>query len=166
MTEPNCEEFVWRTHGYINDYIRLADAKAGALFAIFGALIGVLVHQWAEGDESATWWRIALFASALSSALTVIALAIDVVRPRVDLGNTRVGSRTLGYIYWKHIRARNREEYEHGVRALDKADLIREVTSHTWEIAGIAETKYKKLKYAFLLSYIGLFLCLLGVATL
>jgi hypothetical protein len=36
-------EFVRHIHDYLNDYIRLADAKAGAIFLIASGMIGFLV---------------------------------------------------------------------------------------------------------------------------
>jgi hypothetical protein len=155
----NPEAFVWRTHAYINDYIRLADAKAGALFAVFGALVGVLVRQWAEGNESLTWWRMALFAAALASNAVVLIAALLVVTPRTKKGEQ-------GYVFWEHIRARSAAQYIEAVRELDDEGLYRAVASHTYEIAGVAYRKYRILKLAFWVSFPALALSLLALPTL
>src|SRR5689334_3382691 len=41
-------EFVWNTHEYLNEYIRFADSKAAAVFAIGAAFLGVL---WTANDQ-------------------------------------------------------------------------------------------------------------------
>ena len=100
MTDQEREAFVWRTHSYINEYIRLADAKAGALFAVFGALVGLLTRQWTESTQPETWWRTALFVSAIVFSAFVLLLSIEVVRPR-----TRKSA--AGYVFWEHIKERS-----------------------------------------------------------
>lgn len=159
MSDEDREAFVWRAHSYINDYIRLADAKAGALFAVFGAVVGLLIRQWTDGDEPMTWWRMALFSSALLSSAIVLVLAIDVVRPR-----TRKSDQ--GYIFWEHINDRRLREYQDALRGLDAGGLFDAVTSHTHEISAIADMKYARLKLAFVASYVALPLGLLGLPTL
>jgi hypothetical protein len=153
------ESFVWQTHGYINDYIRLADAKAGALFAIFGVLIGILVRQWTEGDEPATWWRKALFASALFFGALVLLYAVDVVKPR-----RRRAER--GIIYWEDIKAYGKDVYRDVVRQRDEVGLYEAVSAHTYEIAEIAAAKYRSLGRAFLAVYPAVALGLLAIPTL
>jgi hypothetical protein len=162
----NRQDFVWRTHSYINDYIRLADVKAGALFAVFGALVGVLVHQWAAGDEPETWWRKALFGSAIGASALVIALALEVVRPRLDAPSTKNDSKAACGVFWRRICGQTLDEYRRTVETLDANGLLAAVAAHTWEIAHVAEKKYTTLRWAFLVSYVALPLAVLGTAVL
>lgn len=147
MNEKGNEEFVWRTHSYINDYVRLGDGKAGALFAVFGALTGVImVTFWADSEEALSWWRALVFALALALNSVVLILSIDVVRPRTN--------RSLsGLVFWEHIGDRSLEEYRETLRTLDQEGLFDAITAHVLEISAIANAKYARLKQAFWVSY-------------
>lgn len=92
-------EFVRHIHDYLNDYIRLADAKAGAIFLIASGMIGFLVKgvggslsrsdlDWAQ----AIWLSVA----ALLNFLTIV-VTLLVTRPR--LGKTS----PKRLIYWRDI---------------------------------------------------------------
>jgi len=159
-------DFVWRTHSYVNDYIRLADAKAGALFGVFGAFLGVLVHQWAASVEPDTWWRKALFASATGAAALVILLALRVVRPRLDAPATKDRSGATCAIYWQRVCGQSMDQYRRAVEALDDDGMLSALVAHTWEISHVAERKYRTLRMAFLTSFFALPLALLGIAVL
>jgi len=163
---PDQRDFVWRTHSYVNDYIHLADAKAGALFGVFGALLGVLVHQWAASAEPETWWRKALFASALGAGSLVIFLALQVVRPRLDSPAMKNSSGATCAIYWRRVCGQSIDQYRRAVEALDDDGMLSAVVAHTWEISRVAERKYGALTMAFLTSFIALPLGLLGIAVL
>jgi hypothetical protein len=41
-TQPTDTDFIWKVHSYTNEYIRFADAKAGAVIAWCSALTAAL----------------------------------------------------------------------------------------------------------------------------
>jgi energy-converting hydrogenase Eha subunit A len=155
----DASDFTWQTHSYINDYIRLGDAKAGALFAVFGVLVGILVTQWADSGDHESWWRVALFMSSMLLALIIMLCSLDVVRPR------RRASRP-GIIFWEDIVALKAADYARKISEASPEALVEEAALHTYDIARIAKIKFSRLRLAFFLSVPTLVLCFLSIAVL
>jgi hypothetical protein len=132
-------EFAWRVNSYINDYIRLADAKALGLLAAFGALTGVVIRN--HGSHLSDVESVTYYASLFSSAVVMV-FAGWVVFPRL-------GGSGPGLIFWKHIRARSEPEYTAAIADSSGDAMLADLTKHTHQIATVAEAKYSALRTAF-----------------
>ena len=151
-------EFASNTHQYIREHISIADKKAAFVLTIAA---GLLIYLY-ETDATSLWlqypsqWSIVDFFSFLSMwgmAITCV-LCIGVVYPRLD------GSRR-GHVFWNGIREfDSASDYVDSVTRLSDSNVIEEVIKHSYELAGICQTKYKILNWALTTGAIG------GVATI
>ena len=177
------EPFAWKVHGYLNDYIRLADAKAAALLAVFGALVGVLASQWASGGHEAEGPATLLFGLALALDALVILAAFFVVAPRIRWpGKGLLFSQTVlpalflrhptmqwpstGLIFWESVAASSPEEYRKDMTHADSEALIKELASHCHELSQVARDKYRALTVSFPLAVLAFALSIASLSTL
>ncbi len=84
---PQQQDFLWKTHSYINDYIRFSDTKAGFAITLSGALLGLLysakTHELFLKAPFDSWsWPNC--SSAASFALLILSVLSGVwtIRPR------------------------------------------------------------------------------------
>lgn len=179
---PN-EPFAWKVHGYLNGYIRLADAKAGALLAVFGALVGVLASQWASGGHEAERAATALFGLALALDALVMLAAFFVVAPRIRwpgkglmfsqialpalfLAKPRMRWPNKGLIFWEPVAASSPEEYCEQMGHADSEVLMKELASHCHELSDVARAKYRVLALAFPTGILAFALSIASLSTL
>ena len=148
-------DFLWRTHSYINDYIRLADAKALGILAVFGALIGLLLDRMV--DRNLSDGETALAASAIAVSALAMAAAGFVVFPRT-------WGHPTGMVYWKAIRSKTQSQFLSDHQNATTDGLLNILSKHTYEIAGVATNKYNALLFAFGLGAIGLVLSFSALA--
>ena len=132
-------DFLWQTHSYINEYIRLAEAKAVALLTVFGALLGLVLDQ-ASGSLSGG--ERVLLVVAITLSATVMAVAGFVVFPR-----TR--GQPTGAIYWRSVRSVTEEDFGQLAKETTDAQMLDRLSKHVYELAGVATEKYRGLQIAF-----------------
>lgn len=165
---PPSAEFAWRVHGYTNDYIRFADAKAGAVITWSAGLIAILValkaHRHFMDAQFGTDWTAkatilcigTLLAFALLSAAVVC--AFWVVKPRLWSTEARKGH-DKGLIYWEMVRAHGSPAaYATAVQAASPSELAKASAEHTFVLGGIASRKFSWVDRSIIVGAAGSFL--------
>ncbi len=144
-------EFARHVHGYLNDYIRLADAKAAALFVIASGMLGFLLDSARPIDRLDSGETVWFFVAVTMNAF-VIVLSVFVTGPRLTRGSTG------GLIFWKDILTwQTPTAYAKSIAELVDDRKVAEVATHNWHLADVADRKYKLLGIAFPLTVLGLF---------
>src|SRR5690349_12447933 len=132
-------DFLWNTHRYINDYIRLADAKAMGLLATFGAFLGIVVGR---KPEFATDVHSLFVTVSVVSSAVAMGFAAYAVFPR-----TRGDGQ--GMIYWQNIQNQSVDGFLKATLTASETDRLTELTRHTHQLAKVAQQKYDLLQLAF-----------------
>lgn len=154
-TLPHAGEFLWKTHSYINEYIRFADAKAGFTVAIATALIGALFTarcherflyiapvQW----TGIGWLSFLSFAFLLASILAAVAA----VRPRLWTTPSE------GFIFWESVTAFKSPENFTGALLNQTPDsLAVQVAHHVYALSTVCRRKYLYVNAAIMLGVAG-----------
>jgi hypothetical protein len=121
---------------YLNHYVMVADAKAGAILAANLALGAALLDNKAETDPL---WR---FAAALSMLALSSLICMFVIVPRLPGGGE-------GPIFWEDIRKRGSlAVYSSQLRSLDDDDVEREYASQNWHVSRLLHKKFRSVQWA------------------
>lgn len=135
-------DFLWKTHGYTNDYIRFADSKAGFIAVSVAGLVGALfaTHVFdALCQTPLDRWPVRCWLAMLALVLLVISfiLAIVAIRPRLR------STVRKGFIYWESILAHGSElEFAAQSHKLDSDAMEQNVSRHLYVLALICTRKY------------------------
>jgi pycsar effector protein len=173
--------FAWQSDGYITDFIRLADTKAGAILAVMVGVVGFSIERViAQGSMSV--WQWLMVSVALAADLIAILAAFLVVAPRRSIPREGlpvvqdVGALvrrqapnpngTLGLIHWDHVAARTPAEYKASLVSFSPEELLEQVVAHCNGSAHVAVRKYALLRIAFSFGVPGLLLSAGWVLTL
>ena len=175
-------EFFWKVHAYLNEYIRFADQKAGA---ILGIQTGILACLFISKTH------VALLASKLSfdmnafntllgavsfcaflSIFAGLGFAIAAISPRLfsefrpskyaKIRTQLLDGQTRGPIFWKDIlNFPEAEAYFASVNALSPAVQNSNIANHIFVLAGIANSKFYCIMHSVLAGILGaIFGCL------
>lgn len=130
---------------YLNNSLRFADTKAGALIAVNGVIIKFIA------DFVAQWTGIAHWLAVTSIALLVISifLSIIVVFPKNVKDNGK------GFIYWGFIANDTLENYNNQIRNEPTSELLDESIRNNYIQAHVLTKKFKWLNIAFSMSIVG-----------
>ena len=146
-------EFAKYVNEYLHDYIRFADAKAGVVFLITGAMFGYLVKE--VGPPSlgeVVGVKTVLFGLAVVSDLCAMGLGLWIVYPRLS------GNSGNGVIFWEHIRKFKKEkEYASAMADMTDPQRAEALALHNYALAEIAHDKYDLLQLAIWSVGIGAF---------
>jgi len=178
-------DFMWKVHGYTNEYIRFADPKAAILIALASGLIAALYsakcHQLCAPNRldwrGATLWDTSLgFTSLMSFSLlgaSVLAAAWAVgprlwrtlVRNLRDLlGHwlDEAPPAPLGVIFWNDVlRYPTADQYWAAVSAMTTVQQAEAVARHVYVLAGIAKAKFTWITWGMRCGYLGaVFACI------
>jgi len=149
----------WSTHGYLNNYIQLADAKAGVLMAFSSAsIIGILKSKcFADTADLANTGHVALCLLSVCFFCCIL-----VVTPRLftwkqlkekipGLRNKLTGTPDdRSTIFWIGILSHKEpKNFLAAISSLEKNGFLREVAYHNFELSAVLNRKYKWLKFAF-----------------
>ena len=135
-------EFLWKTHSYIHDYIRFADAKAGFTAAGATGLLGALVTgkfherfaQASMGDWPGITWIALLAFSGLAAA---VGFAAWTVLPRLWTKHA------TGYVFWRAIRQHaSARDFRDAFSNEDIGALSAHFAEQVYYAADVAEAKY------------------------
>lgn len=175
-------DFLWKTHSYLNDYIRFADTKAALVIALSTALMGgmlsVEAHHWCSPRlldiENPAWKQTWLGVGAvisLSSLTLAFLSSILTLNPRLwstatsgliatIKHNMSTAAPTLahspGFIYWGEILAHSSpDNYWASMSRQTKGDLEQYLGKRLFVLAGIADQKYLFVSRAFLFLLVG-----------
>ena len=154
-------EFAKYVNEYLHGYIRFADAKAGVVFLIAGAMLGYLIQegsvpQFREFPSGET----ILFLFASLPDVLAMALGLRIVYPRLTTDNTR-----RGVIFWEDIRKfTDGQEYATEMAKLtDDTQRAEALALENYLLAKIAHGKYDQLQLALACTGVGAFFTLVLV---
>lgn len=137
-------EFTWRVHTYTNEYIRFADAKAGAVFAIGSAVVGALWVSKAHlsfVESSPIAWTGRAWLMLLSFILLAVGMLTSGVAVRPRLWTTQS---TPGLLFWERVAAHTSgTSYWTALTASRPEELSRQVAEHVYDLAKVARAKYR-----------------------
>lgn len=159
-------EHAWKTLGLVNDWIRHADAKAGATLAAAGVIGGLLFTLVEEHPPN----RVAgVFAAIVCSAASVLAIALSALAllPRLRRRWWKQDDPTSP-LYFDHIARAHEDDPLPYAEILAALTSSAEATTHEIALqihanAGIARRKYRHSTQAVLCLVIAL-LALAGTA--
>ncbi len=174
-TEPELKaatEHLWKTYTVINEWIRFADAKAGALLAVNGVLIGAALgkidgKQQFHPDQRLYW--IALVLAVLCAIFLIVSAACSLwcINPILKLKNQDSAKKST--IYFEHIASAETQKEFYGrilaVKGEQKA--FEEIADQVLAVSKVAKTKHLFIKISVLTMAAGLAfgVGLLGVLT-
>jgi len=154
-TSPIREEFLWKVHSYINEYVRFADTKAGFCVALAAAVMGALYSAKAHTQFMGTpplqwpllaWLSIAAFAALFAS----IVFAVSAVRPRLWIHSSK------GLIFWDSISKHGSPEaFSSAVLNEPASELDSHVAHHLYSLSAVCRRKYKYVNAAILAGVLG-----------
>lgn len=185
-------EFAWKVHGYTNDYIRFADPKAAfgmaTVAAIVACLFSIKAHQYPslERIHNASYSiGVILYSLAVIVAFALLIASgfvlTTVVFPRlwrvvleslvrramfwaqqkIEGAETKPG----GLIFWKDVVSYKKpEDYAKALLKLDEDKAVKEIASHVYVLAGVADAKYHRLQVGFVIGILGTLLAIVVLA--
>jgi hypothetical protein len=135
-------DFLWKIHGYTNDYIRFADTKAafaaGIVLAVMGALVASHPFDSLWGTPL-THLRCRVWLSALALAILVFSFicALLAIRPRLK------STMPKGFIFWASvIEHKSDMAYATECQKLSVGEMELNVSRHIYALAAISTRKY------------------------
>ncbi len=145
-TLRSAADFATRVHGYITDFIRVADQDAAFLFAAVGTTLAFLnargvTKLWIKNP---TTWSVTdgLAFLAVMGFLASATAAAVVLLPR------KKGSRT-GLVSWGAIsKCRSAEEYARLVLGTEPTGLAEATLEHCFELSRVCMHKYRAMAWA------------------
>ena len=149
------------THRYLNDAVRLADAKAGIILGLSGSLMSWGVVRLTEevANRAAGWVPSATaFSLALCPLAAGVLWTLGVVAPRF------FPTREPDLVFWTDIRAYDQEvTYLQASVAADRRRATEAIASHNWTISRILADKYPRLRRSLIGLEVGGVLMLIGL---
>lgn len=143
---------------YVTGYIQLADAKAGATFAVAAGVIAFLLNSTKFADAiklTPDWFIVAL---ALVGFILICASALMsflVILPRTPKGDD-------DSVFWKSVaELPNPAAFVQKVRQLDERKMLAQRLSHSYNLSKACATKYQWLRNAMIAGAVGLLLVFL-----
>jgi Pycsar effector protein len=138
------QDFLWRVHGYTNDYIRFADTKAAFCLGLALALIAALMKSSSPGAFSGHIDALSRGgASALLSMTALVLLigsiiaAVMTVRPRLSTHSQK------GFIFWEAISAFGAPAiFTSAYAAQSEEELTECLSHHLYTLAQVCRRKY------------------------
>lgn len=187
-------DFLWKTHSYLNDYIRFADTKAGIIMALSTALLGGLVaskvHHWCgpsrldleNPDFRATVVGSGAF-SAFALLIVAFCFAVLALAPRLWVQKVRGLADTVkhwfkgapdqraqpsGFIFWAEIlQFPDGDAYWQGVKGATKSSMEEHLAKRLHDLSALTDEKYLCVNRSiifFLLGAIVAGLCIIGAS--
>lgn len=141
-------EEVWRSLQQVNEWIRFADAKAGAVLAGSGLLGGFIVGSIPTvSDFKVHTTRAVLIGVAIVCLGASSLITLRILAPRLRTGEPR------SLIYFDHIARRYENDCKTFVTnylSLVKSDddLSRQVAEQVWSNSRVARRKFRRVSYA------------------
>jgi Family of unknown function (DUF5706) len=138
----------WRSLQQVNEWIRLADAKAGAVLAASGVLGAFLVNSVPRlADFHVHSTRAALLTIAIACTGASALITLQTLAPRLRVSEAR------SLIYFDHIALRYANDSDAFVDTYielvaDENSLLRQVTEQVWANSVIARSKFRRVGYA------------------
>ena len=152
---PNTED-AWKALGQVNDWIKVADTKAGLVLSASGVLGGAVLHglppheQWSQHA-----WKAGMLLTALALACASALTSLRVFAPRLKVGEPS------SPLHFEHIARRYadpREFRQHAGPLFDEQERLREaLTGQLWATSKVARRKFRHVAPAVWLLAASLF---------
>lgn len=140
--------------------MKYADTKASAVLVLLGVGLLDLVTTSGRFVDAATRGvsgavAIAFFSIGLALAMLTLAAAVTVLTPNFSLKPRRPSSSVDSLYYFEVVARKSPEAYQSEVAALDEEGLTRELGLEAWDLARVAERKFRRNTITF--AFMGLF---------
>ncbi|MCC7336732.1 MAG: hypothetical protein IT422_16700 [Pirellulaceae bacterium] len=170
-TETN--DFIWQVHAYTCSFIQFADRKAAIFFAWSSGLLAWLftrydasrlltINRWSTDWLSAIFLAIAVLLLSLSAYFAI--RCVMPIQARNIPPKTEAPENPDELVYWKSIRALPPERFLDAINA--SSFLEKSAARHLYELAGIADFKFKRIAISFWLVVPGTLATLIAMAIL
>lgn len=136
-------DFLWRTHGRLNEDARFADTKAAIVILLASGLIASLsalrLHVLVLSRSPLQWGFLEPLAAAgyvlLAAGMCFAAWAI---KPRLNRAHDK------GFLFWDSIRGYpTPQEFWQAYRLQDARTLNEHMAHHVYTLAGVCQRKYR-----------------------
>lgn len=149
-------DFLWKIHGYVNEYIRFADTKAAFTItlavAVLGGLLSSGVHRLVVLAPPSQW---TLLESAAGASMFLLAIS-------VFLGGCAIWPRFWrrgageGHIFWGAIVEQpNANAFWAGIRNRAPENLTEAVAHHVYSLANVCARKYSYVSLSMGAAFVG-----------
>jgi hypothetical protein len=136
-------DFLWKTHGRLNEDARFADTKAAVVIMFASGLIASLsalkLHVLILSRSPLHWGFLEPLAAAGYILLTAgMCLAAWSMKPRLDRAHDR------GFLFWDSIRGYpTSQEFWQAYRVQNAGTLNEHMAHHVYTLAGVCQKKYR-----------------------
>jgi hypothetical protein len=139
-------ETLWRTYGAINEWIRFADAKAGAILTVNGVLGGALVTA-LGGNKDFLVAHLFTFGAVVLSLACIVTSTIHCLR---CIQPSLKADPATSLLYFGHISHQfrgNSRDYTDALRKklASPLDAMHEIGDQVWVNAHVATSKNRKI---------------------
>jgi hypothetical protein len=165
-------DFLWKTHEYINNYIRFADAKAAVVVALASGLLGQLFTVKAHhailhpgtslfNPTNPEFWLglgslLAFSFLGLAVLFSVWGLAPHLWLRFLQKWNAQPLSSSPGLVFWGDILAHgNAEAYWRNLSAQAPPDVAKQLAHHLYVLSGIAHDKFRYVDRSIRFGFLG-----------
>lgn len=159
-------DHAWKALGLVIDWIKHAEAKAGALLAATGVAGGVLYNLVKDQDRPSIALMIA---AGLCGVFLFVAgvCAGFAFRPRLRAGEEPTSALYYHHIARRHARGKGSDEYSQLVAEItgNAEQLVNEVASQIWANAHVASEKYAWINRT-MAAFLAALPCLAAVAVI
>jgi hypothetical protein len=144
MGDDAVHDDLWRTLQIVSEWIRTADTKAGATFAVGGAVLAVAATRLRGSPAPGVPAVVALSVAIVLGAASVL-LAILTVVPRAR----RLGTEAISH-YGTIAAFGSAAEYRAAALVIlgEPEALAENLTRHIWVFSRAAERKYRSVTWA------------------
>ncbi|MFS8096730.1 DUF5706 domain-containing protein [Lentzea alba] len=132
-------DFLWRTLGGVSDWVRFADAKAGAALAVDGVMVVLLAGRLTRTPAPGAFVAVILSAALALAAVSALA-AVWTVVPRMK----RLGASAM--IHYGTLASFDTAEActaAFKAKLADPDEMISVLTTQIWTLSRAADRKYK-----------------------
>ncbi len=138
----------WKTLTIANDWIKVADTKAGVVITAGGVLAGLVLAALPPHEAWSRWpWRVALLLTSLGLVCVAIVLALRVFTPRLSATASNEATGSLLHFDAVARRYPNPDDYVTASLDLlsDRERLARALAEQTWAVSVVAHRKYRSV---------------------
>lgn len=149
-------EFLWNIIGRIDSYISATNYKAALLLAYNAAAL-----KFIYGDVGVPMWSFEFWALVM----TVISMTLVFWSVMPNLGGlvSAANSRADSVIYFAEISKLKREEYSNRYRALNKNEILHDLSCQVHEVSSIANKKFNIQQVAIVAIFVQLLLFIAAI---
>ena len=138
------QDFLWRAHGYVNEYTRFADSKAGFAGTLAGALLAALYGAGNYLPLLATpyqEWPVSAWLTILAGVFLVLSVSIAIWTVVPRLGS----SQSKGFVFWNSVAAHGTvEQFQTAFAAQSTRTLNKHLLHHLFDISSkVTIPKYR-----------------------